>query len=833
MATVELTVDTTKISETTIDDVKLAIERLFKASEEQFQEIKKETWYVRLWNIVTFSKQNEIRMAEQISTLAQAQEALANILVVLSSQTQEISNLVREHADEIDHLYCNDSYLLQRLKDLKNIIYGFNKAMNVATLSSHNKAMLNSCIYYLSLKFGQASSDYQKSYANAVISLLANDDTRTDGAACTEEVLKKTLPKIEPLDDKKCILMCCFEYIYLYRLNKDDFEGDICKDIISMLDVGSQTVKEMERMVIEVENLRGPEGIIEKYKTPVVRSTSDTFTMDLDWEEVCPAEKTELETMHIAEQSYEFSEIKACIKEYTQQEGFPLGESLLPKEPQTKEDEKNLKQIVNSLLKMYWPQKPVPVDMPYPKTIVNITVVPIDNSRKRSCMIFTTYALYYIFSGTVIKFPYEQMSPENVRTDIRQGKGVFYCGDQEICNSNITDALKSFSQEIYRQEPKPMTDLLTPFEKLDVSIRIGYFRTIANILKEEKYPLADLYQLVDANSFSDYWPQISAGIDSPVEDELDAWKKMIPYPNEEFLCQKLLEDLCCTQLWTRFWAKKGRGISVLDEEYYAKLISDEEVINEVKSRVIQAQEESFAAITDQEENSSQERNEKINAILYNYECAADTAEQAGYVDIQQELDAIVSKLKERAVKSDTEEDDAKDCAQTEDELENKRKAARKVVYGFVASTTATGAVPIPFADMPLLVGQQVAMLTALAQTFEIPMGKEALKSLVLGALSVSGASIVGKTVVSSFFKLIPGAGTVAGGAVSAGTAGILTLAMGNAATEFFSSIQKGELSLEDVSQKKGKELFGSVFYAQLTAVAKDQKQESSDTANHD
>ena len=39
--------------------------------------------------------------------------------------------------------------------------------------------------------------------------------------------------------------------------------------------------------------------------------------------------------------------------------------------------------------------------------------------------------------------------------------------------------------------------------------------------------------------------------------------------------------------------------------------------------------------------------------------------------------------------------------------------ANNIVLGFVASTTATGAVPIPFADAPLLVGQQVAMMIAI------------------------------------------------------------------------------------------------------------------------
>ena len=304
---------------------------------------------------------------------------------------------------------------------------------------------------------------------------------------------------------------------------------------------------------------------------------------------------------------------------------------------------------------------------------------------------------------------------------------------------------------------------------------------------------------------------------------------MIPYPNEEVLCRKLLEDLCCTQLWARFWTKKGRGISLQDEKYYMTLLSDEEAVKGITSRVIQEQDEYFSAINEPEKLACQERRKKINAMIYNYECAIDTAKQAGYVDIQQGLESIVSRLKEKAAAHRIEENDnSRDLFPAEDELENMKKDARKVVYGFSASTAVTGAVPIPFADMPLLIGQQVTMLASVAKIFKISIGKETLQALVGGAVGVSGASILGKTAVSSILKLVPGAGTVAGGALSAGTAGILTLAMGNAAIEYFAMIKKGKLSPEDITGKTGKDVFKSIFRAQLKAAKEEKKQDPSD-----
>ena len=122
--------------------------------------------------------------------------------------------------------------------------------------------------------------------------------------------------------------------------------------------------------------------------------------------------------------------------------------------------------------------------------------------------------------------------------------------------------------------------------------------------------------------------------------------------------------------------------------------------------------------------------------------------------------------------------------------------ANNIVLGFVASTTATGAVPIPFADAPLLVGQQVAMMIAINKVFGFNIQRDALQSLVVAALGVSGATVIGKTVASNLMKLVPGAGSVAGGAVSAGTAGVITLALGKAYIEVCKAIKMGKLEIK-------------------------------------
>lgn len=127
--------------------------------------------------------------------------------------------------------------------------------------------------------------------------------------------------------------------------------------------------------------------------------------------------------------------------------------------------------------------------------------------------------------------------------------------------------------------------------------------------------------------------------------------------------------------------------------------------------------------------------------------------------------------------------------------------ANKIVAGFTASTGVTGAIPIPFADLPLLVAQQVAMMIAINKVFEIDVERDVLVSLVNGAIGVGGASVIGKTVVSNILKLIPGAGTAAGGAISAGTAGVITSALGKAYIKICKEIKMGKWNTSELRKK--------------------------------
>lgn len=111
-----------------------------------------------------------------------------------------------------------------------------------------------------------------------------------------------------------------------------------------------------------------------------------------------------------------------------------------------------------------------------------------------------------------------------------------------------------------------------------------------------------------------------------------------------------------------------------------------------------------------------------------------------------------------------------------DEME---KDARKYAKNYIGATILTGMSPIPFSDAAVLVPVQVAMLAKINSIFEITMEEGTLKKLAEMAIKIGGTAFVGKTLVSNVFKMIPGIGTLAGGAISATVAGTLTTVLAN------------------------------------------------------
>lgn len=105
-------------------------------------------------------------------------------------------------------------------------------------------------------------------------------------------------------------------------------------------------------------------------------------------------------------------------------------------------------------------------------------------------------------------------------------------------------------------------------------------------------------------------------------------------------------------------------------------------------------------------------------------------------------------------------------------LKDKSGTANRWIVASASSAAAIGALPVPGADIIPLTTIQVGMMVRLATLYDRPLSKENAKELALATITGN----VGKSLFRQVVKVVPGAGSVAGGSIAGG----MTLALGYA-----------------------------------------------------
>mgnify|MGYP005769033511 FL=1 len=148
-------------------------------------------------------------------------------------------------------------------------------------------------------------------------------------------------------------------------------------------------------------------------------------------------------------------------------------------------------------------------------------------------------------------------------------------------------------------------------------------------------------------------------------------------------------------------------------------------------------------------------------------------------------------------------------------LAEKKKRAQAAIATATLAAAGGGAAPIPFSDCALLIPTQLGMIASITVIFGFDINKSILTAFLSSTLGSGGATLLGKTVVSNLVKFIPGIGTAAGGAISAATAGILTAALGEAYIGIMTMVFNGEMEIDDLDTKRGKDQMAALFKHEL------------------
>ena len=109
-----------------------------------------------------------------------------------------------------------------------------------------------------------------------------------------------------------------------------------------------------------------------------------------------------------------------------------------------------------------------------------------------------------------------------------------------------------------------------------------------------------------------------------------------------------------------------------------------------------------------------------------------------------------------------------------------REHARALINRYSVAAGGVAATPIPFSDFALLLPTQIAMITHLSNAYGLDMSADTAKKLAIAFAGVAGAGFGIKLAVGSLLKIIPGLGSIAGGAMNAAIAATTTKLMGHA-----------------------------------------------------
>lgn len=125
------------------------------------------------------------------------------------------------------------------------------------------------------------------------------------------------------------------------------------------------------------------------------------------------------------------------------------------------------------------------------------------------------------------------------------------------------------------------------------------------------------------------------------------------------------------------------------------------------------------------------------------------------------------------------------------DMKKKERATNEAVALAVTAAVAAAATPIPLASSALLIPIQTGLMARIAQIYGVPMDMAVASALA----ATSASTAVGRTVAANVFKMIPGVGTLVGGAINATVAGTITTALAYSWEAICARHAKGEIDL--------------------------------------
>lgn len=172
-------------SQETMEVLRQAAAEAFSESEHNFEVMRNKQWYKRLFEILTFSRNNEKMLAKNIESLSKLQEIIIKALLLMSVQNTELSgdirNLLESHnllAEQVKLIAKTQNKLENRLIELE---YGGKHELLISELEKHKKSIIIGVYTSFVNKNKKLASKNSKNFTAALHKAFGNNTpTRYD-----------------------------------------------------------------------------------------------------------------------------------------------------------------------------------------------------------------------------------------------------------------------------------------------------------------------------------------------------------------------------------------------------------------------------------------------------------------------------------------------------------------------------------------------------------------------------------------------------------------------------------------------------------------------------
>ena len=144
-------------------------------------------------------------------------------------------------------------------------------------------------------------------------------------------------------------------------------------------------------------------------------------------------------------------------------------------------------------------------------------------------------------------------------------------------------------------------------------------------------------------------------------------------------------------------------------------------------------------------------------------------------------------------------------------LEIKNQKAVEIVDQTVKMSFSEGFIPIPVADIFMLLPTEMIMMARITSVYGLEMTQDKLKRILFIMFSSVGAASAAVFFAKGLLKVIPGIGTIAGGLLNGAAAAAMTQAFGRTYIFIMNKLYTGEMTEKDFETAEGREQIKKVM----------------------